>query len=132
MDTPPAIHFTIPAPPPAPVVDHDRVLRVILQLEGRAWSSTGGALGWQAKSWHEETTLPFSLAHEPEHALAVAKKRLERFSKIAEKSRVVWTARLCCESWRWGIADALYRDQHHLPSGYALRGRNLFNDPSFK
>jgi hypothetical protein len=130
--SPPAIHFTIPAPPPAPVIDYDRVLRVILQLEGHSWSSRGGALAWQPKSWGEDTTLPFSLVHEPEHAIAVAKKRFVRFAGIAAKSRVTWTPRLAIESWRWGIAEAIYREQRHLPSGYGLRGYNLFHDPAFK
>lgn len=131
---PPAIHFVIPAPPPPPkpAFDHDRLIRAIIAIENTPWSKPGGALGFQIESWFEETSLPFRLASNPAQAKIIAKIRLARFAVKAISRGVEWTPILACESWRWGIDDALAHAKRKRFSSYGKRAFNLFNDPTFQ
>lgn len=126
----PAIHASVP--PAAAPIDYDRVLRVILALEGRRWDSPGGGLGWQPASWREDTRLPFSYACRPPTALFVARDRLTRFAALATVRGVTWTPRLCFATWRWGFSDGIKRANLRLPLSYEARGSNLYLDPTFR
>lgn len=125
---PPIAHH---APAESPAIDYDRVLRVIVAIENTPWHRPGGAYGFQNYAWAEETSLPVELASNPHQAAIIAKIRLCRFAAIATSRGIAWTPRLAFESWRWGIDEAIYRTVKRLPSGYALRSVNLFNDPTF-
>lgn len=128
---PPAHHAAAVSPSTA-TIDYDRVLRVIVALEGHRWEHPGGALGWQPATWREQTKLPFALASRPPTALAVAKERLARFAAKAAAAGFPWTPRHCFETWRWGYNDGIKRANRNLPLSYGVRGLNLYRDPTFR
>lgn len=119
------------APAPVPAIDYDRVLRVILMIEGNPWTRPGGGYGFMLYSWREDTDMPYAAACEPHRAATVAKMRLIRFSGIAAKKGVPWTPILSFDAWRWGIDAALRRAKENRHSDYALRARNLYEDKTF-
>lgn len=132
-DAPPAIHFVIPAPAPVAEVSADRVLRCIIELEGTKWSHPGGALCFMPASWNEDAGgISYSHASNPAVAFAVAKRRLFRFARIAERRGVKWTVTVALDGWRRGIDEACLRAKHGKPTDYATRGTNLFFDRSFQ
>lgn len=124
-ESPPAIHAE------AHVVDHDRVLRVILALEGHKWHWAGGAYAFMPASWAEETSLPYALASNPAQAAIIAKIRLARFHAISTSRGIRWTPILAIECWRRGLEGGLKRAVRGRHSDYARRGENLFRDPTF-
>jgi hypothetical protein len=130
-ETPPPIHFSIPAPEQS--VDYDRLIGVILALENTPWKKPGGALCFMPESWKEDAgTLPYRLASNPAQAVIIAKIRLARFAAICSRHRIRWTPTTALDAWRWGIREAMHRARIHSPSGYAVRGTNLFEDKTFK
>lgn len=130
MDSPPAIHVSVPAPP-QPAIDYDRVIRCILELEGTPWSKPGGALCFQPGTWQEETSLPYRLASNSPQARIVAKQRLARFAALAISHGLTPTPRYLLDVWRFPTF-ALHNLARDRSCDYAQRGANLFNDPTFK
>ncbi len=120
------------APAPVPAIDYDRVLRVILSIEGNPWTRPGGGYGFESYSWAEDTKIPYEMAKNPRHAAFVARARLARFAAIAARRGVPWTPILAFDSWRWGISAALRRAKENRYSDYAIRAQNLFDDKTFQ
>lgn len=139
---PPAIHAPVivfeirhDATRPADVIDSDRMIACLLQVEGNPWSRPGGGLGWTRAAWYEDTEMAFHHSQRKVHAYAVAKARIARF--IAECAEIGLRAEPIhvADAWRRGFQRAIHRLKHGLPFpplGYAQRAANLYNDQGFK
>ncbi len=128
---PPAVYLVIPAPPKAPAIDYDRMIRCILALENTPWRKPGGALCFQLDTWAEETSLPYRLASNHSQAFIVAKNRMAKFCALAVSHGLTPTPRYLFDVWRFP-KFAIQNLALNRGCEYAQRGQNLYDDPDFK
>ena len=123
------VSFHLPVSKTPPVIDSNRMIAVILELEGTPWDQAGGALGIQPDTWAEQTHLPYTLAMHRPSACIWAKERMARLAVRLIALDIEPTPYLLASIWRHGWDGAMNRRWH--TDDYGDRAQNLYDDPSF-
>lgn len=112
-----------------PALDRERLLEVILMIEGHEWTDPGGALAFTRATWSNLTRLPYRYAQRRDYAFAVGRKLLAEFERHAKAEGLELSVTLAAGAWNMGIRDAIRREKLGWPRGYALRTAALYADP---
>lgn len=112
------------------IIDQPRLIRAIAAVEGNNWKIPGGGLQFTKATWYDYTRIPYQRAKDTQSATTVALRVLEDAASRLIKAGVEPTVYLLALRWRYGHAGMTQR-QHITDNDYAIRVRNLYDDPNF-
>lgn len=119
----------IALPGRAPAVDADRMIRVLVEMEGGEPTDFGGAAHLQHSTWSQHSKLAYQLSRRPEYALPVYRLHLAWLERTLAKNGVRPTPRALALCWRWGFEGA---KRARFKGEYGDRAAALFADAGFK
>ena len=112
------------------MIDQQRLLRAIAAVEGNNWSIPGGGYQFTQATWYDYTGIPYQRSNDTQSATTVALRVLEDAGSRLIKAGIEPTVYLLALRWRYGHAGMIQR-QHIKDNDYAIRVRNLYDDPDF-
>ena len=107
-------------------VDPDRMIGVLVQLEGGEQDDLGGPAHMQEGTWSDRTRLPYYLSRKREHWYPRYREHLEWIFKQLPRYGIKATPKSVALVWRYGLNGAKRRK---FEGSYGDRASNLAELP---
>lgn len=118
-----------PAHAASPTIDNERMVRVLVEIEGGKWTDFGGAAHMGFSAWSQHSAHAYQLSTHREYAMPEYLRHIEWTVKWLKVYGVPPTPKNVALVWRFGMDGAKRRAWR---GDYGDRSAALYADTSFQ